>query len=73
MRLGRNRIAYQNKRTSGFKVDNLKGLEGPLFEGRCYLGDVDYRFHGSGINGPGRSLRIFASRSFQRGGRYSYS
>ena len=28
------------------------------------LGDADYRFHGSGINGPGRSLRVFASRSF---------
>jgi outer membrane receptor protein involved in Fe transport len=30
------------------------------------LGDVDYRVHGSGINGPGRSVRLMVSREFGR-------
>jgi outer membrane receptor protein involved in Fe transport len=28
------------------------------------LGDVDYRFHGSGINGPGRSVRALVTASW---------
>jgi outer membrane receptor protein involved in Fe transport len=30
------------------------------------LGDTDYRIHGSGINGPGRSLRLFIRGDFGR-------
>jgi outer membrane receptor protein involved in Fe transport len=29
------------------------------------LGDADYRYHGSGINGPGRSLRAFFTAQWQ--------